>query len=221
MRLKEKQKKYILLSTFLLVIIICSFCLLNRAEDKTFREQDKLSEKQIASLRNKYPICGIEIPPHVSMRTPSLEEVKERVDTFIYCEVVGEMQTYSKKISTGYSKLDEKEANKGLSNVYDFYEHTISIIDDTENIYSKGEKITIASNADFMSYNPQLKEGMKFVIPVKKYEDVEGRHGFLVQGMYYVTDDGYAISAFDESASKTKSFCNGIKVEQLLQELKK
>ena len=214
--MKAKIKaKHLVISLCALIVTICSIYFLKSPQ------QERLSQTEISELRDEYPICGVEVPPNISMRTLSLEEVKQHVDTFVYGEVVGDIHTYDKKISTGYSELDEKEKSKGLSNIYHFYEYTITVIDDTEGKYSKGEKITIADNTDFISYNPQLKDGMKIVVPVQKDEKVDGRHGYFVQGMYYVTDEGYAISAYDESASKVTRSLSGVKVSQLLKQLKK
>ncbi len=44
-----------------------------------------------------------------------------------------------------------------------------------------------------------------------------------MDGMYYVTEEGYVISVFDENSthSKSKDVLNGVKVDVLLKKLKK
>ena len=42
-----------------------------------------------------------------------------------------------------------------------------------------------------------------------------------VYSMYYVTDDEYVISDFDETAVSSKKIFSGLKVDSLLKQLKK
>ena len=184
----------------------------------------RLEETQIATLREKYPICGLEVPATLSMTHLSLDQVKNYAETFVYGEIVGDFETYSTKLSTGNIVLDENRKENGLSDEYSYYEYTISVINDTEGIIKKGEKITISDNVIFMDYNPKLSDGMRVVVPIMwRDEDVPTRAYYTVDGMYYVTEEGYAISAFDENAtySKSKDELSGVKVDTLLKKLKK
>lgn len=152
------------------------------------------------------------------MAPPSLEFGIRGADTFVYCEILEELPTYQKYVSTGIPELDAKMESKGLSNTETFYEHSVLVISDSEGLYEKGDVITIAANIIFEEDNPELKPGMKFVIPVSKDDDKEGRTQFNVSGMYHVTDDGYVISAFDEATSKQK--LSGIKVESFFEKVR-
>lgn len=180
----------------------------------------RLSEEQIAEWRQEYPICGLHLPPLVDMGVPSFDQVKENADTFVYGTVTGEMSTYTEYISTGSSVLDTKRQNAGVSDAYTFYEYPISVIEDTAGLYKAGDCITIAANMVFVDYNPQLSEGMKVVVPVIQDSDKPGRTQFGVQGMYYVTEEDYVLSAFEESAMDMKPM-SGMKVGELLKKLKK
>jgi len=214
MKKLNKKKIYIVIPVLLLAVFVCCFGIINKLGQR-------LSVAQIAELREQYPVCGLEVPPGLSMRSASLEEVKERSESFVYGEVVGGVSTYFVDASTGNRELDEKRKENGLDEVYEFYEYTISVIDDTEGTYAKDEIITIAANSVFMDYNPKLEEGMKVVVPVIRDDEKSSRSYYNVNGMYYVTADGYAISAFEEATVYARTAFSGVKVEELLKELKK
>lgn len=207
-----KYKKYIISVIALAIICIMSIIINSSTQ--------RLPKQKILELRKQYPIYGKEIPDSLSMETPQLEEVAAVMESFVYAEVIGEEVTYSEYIPFGIPELDAKRAANGLDGIYDFYEYSLRVIEDTEGIYTKGEKISIISNEVFREYNPKLEDGMKVVVPVRKQDDDTVRHGYHVVGMYYVTDNGYAISAFDEVECTTLSRTySGIKVDALLKEL--
>lgn len=202
----------------MLAVIILAGAVLTVGYFKPFQPEDRLTEQQIAFLRDKYPIYGLKTPPTVDMAPPSLESGIRVADTFVYGEILEELPTYEKYIPFGIPAFDGKTEGKGLSNTETFYEHSVLVISDSEGLYEKGDVITIAANIIFKEHNPELKSGMKFVIPVSKDDDKEGRTQFSVSGMYHVTDDGYVISAFDEATSKQK--LSGIKVESFFKKVR-
>ncbi len=214
MKAVNKKNTFIIIPALLLIL---SICLISNINNQEYR----LNDAQIAALREKYPVCGVEVPAGVSMKKLSLSNVKNVAETFVYGEVVGDVKTYTVKLSTGNSMLDEKRKENGISEEYEFYEYTISVINDTEGKKEKGENITIASNMIFKNYNPQLSSGMKIVVPVVNDKKKSTRNHYIVDGMYYVTEDGYAISAFEENATSSRNITSGVKVEELLRQLKK
>ncbi len=217
MKIRNRRKNIIIFSALLVVLSIC--CIINECN-----KHDRLEEAQIAELRNDYPICGLEAPGMIDLVPLSLSEVKARAETFVYGEVIGEFDIYSTKLSTGNTALDEQRQENGIIDEYSFYEYTISVIADTEGILKKGEKITISDNAIFMDYNPKLSDGMKVVVPIMRRDnDVVNRAYYTTSGMFYVTDDEYVISVFDENTttSKAKDLLSGVNVDVLLKKLKK
>ena len=62
---------------------------------------------------------------------------------------------------------------------------------------------------------------MKVVVPVLEDEPSINREWFHVIGMYYVTEDDYVISAYDEDKFLTRNNMSGMKVDDLLKELAK
>lgn len=214
MKVVNKKKSFIIIPILFLVLSVCLISNVNNQESR-------LSEAEITLLREKYPVCGLNVPVGLSMNKLSLSDAKNIAETFVYGKVVGDVKTYTVNLSTGNSTLDEKRRENGISDEFDFYEYTIVVIDDTEGIKKKGENITIASNMVFKDYHPQLSEGMMVVVPVVADKKVPTRNSYTVHGMYYVTEDGYAISAFEETDTLPRNMTSGVKVEKLLEQLKK
>ncbi|MDE7313883.1 MAG: hypothetical protein K2N87_20035 [Eubacterium sp.] len=216
------KKSRLLIHTVLILSAAFVLCFIGYNSMVRNGTNQSLTENQIAELRDEYPICGDSelIKSIVDMRIPTMSELKEHVDTFVYGKVEGEMSSYSQYISSGNPELDAKRNTNGRDDIFEFYEHTVSIIEDTSGIYKAGDQISIVSNKIFIDYNPHFSDGMKVVIPSALDKEVAGRVHYDVYGMYYVTEDGYAISAFEEKRMMKKAL-SGIKVEKLLEELKK
>ena len=205
----------------ILVIIAISLCLI--CLFSLNNKEDRLTDEQISQLREQYPICGIIEPPNVSLNhNISLEDIIELSDSFVYGEVVGDYKTYFVNASTGKTEADKKRKEKGIEDTFEFYEYTLNVINDTEGKYQKGDVITISDNIIFKDYNPKLSDGMKVVVPVFEGKNVKHptRRSYSVIGMYYVTNDGYAISAFSEN-KQAKKIHSGLKVEEILKQLEK
>ncbi len=181
-----------------------------------------LSESEIGELRGRYPVCGDVNKIHNlgSLRDITWDEIKEYHDTFIYCTIDGDMTTYDQYIPTGNPELDKKRQENGIGDVYKFYEYPITVIEDAAGLFQPGDKLTIASNMDFVDYKPHLSKGMKAIVPVIRDMDKESRMQFGVNGFFYVTENGYVLSAFDEQQASMKTAITGEKVDVLLKELK-
>ena len=181
-----------------------------------------LTKGQVAALREKYPICAEKIPASLSIRKPTLERVKEYSETFVYGKIEGEIETYYKTISTGNSQLDEKWAEHGINGDSKFFRYNVRIISDSEDMLETDEEIQVWANYIFADYYPRFFDGMEVVIPISAITDNDG-YPYNAVGSYYVTEDGFAISAFDEVQAQVAegSGYSGLKVEELLDNLKK
>jgi len=206
-----KNKKFAITAVIIITLIIATAIAIFS------HTNNSLSKTQVAALRSEYPICN-NFPPFIARRNVSLEECINMSDTFVYAEVVGDINRYKVDATFDSEEMEEKSKAYGADDTYEFFEYSLIIIDDAENVFKKGDKITIASNSDFEDYYPKLKEGMKVVVPVKSDINKKDRNYYTVEGMFYITDKGYAISAFEEDIKTAKS---GIKVDALLKELKK
>lgn len=216
-KIRSASKKSLFLDTTVFMLLIAFvFCFVGCGMVRNEASQ-RLTEEQIAELRQEYPICGD--MGLVSMKIPTISEIKEVYDTFVYGTVKGEMSTYSKNISTGSSELDAKRNNNGIGDTFEFYAYTVSVIEDTSEIYKAGDEISIVSNKEKIDFNPHFSDGMKVVFPAGSENGEDARVSYSVYGMYYVTEDDYAISAYDETQTMEKAL-SGIKVEELLEELK-
>ena len=182
--------------------------------------EDRLSDKQIMALREQYPVASTASYGlgHIIPRTMDEMIDAGTIHTFVYAEVIGEYQTYYKRMATGDEFMDEKLVGNGLG-VMKFFECPISIIEDTEGIYQPGDVITITSNAMYKDMYPKLSEGMKVIIPLSGTNGDVNREFYAVAGMYYVTDNGYAISAYDENTLASTTY-SGLRVSALLEDLK-
>lgn len=217
--MKKARKFWALLST----MIVCTLCISAGIYQQNANLLKCLSEDQIEELREVYPIYQLAYPPELSGRFPSLDEAIEDVDSFIYGEVIGELETYSEYIPTGIPALDEKQKRLGHTDGETFYRYRIRVIEDTEGVYQPGEELIMTSNMKYIDYKPQFKSGMKVVYGtvLSKYNPKET--DYMTVGTYYVTDDGYALSAFPEEQKtmKSRGTYSGVKVEYLLKQLKK
>lgn len=209
----KNKKRVILIAVTVVAMLLISAAILFKPEPAA----DCLTAEEVAALRLQYPICADD-PPMVSARGLSLEECVELADSFVYAEATGEIKRYSKMIPLGNEALEKKWKGQGIDSNVEFYEYVLIVIEDTEGKFKRGDEITIAANAMLEEYTPKLKKGMRVVVPVARDSDVKGRTWYTKHGMFYVTDDEYAISVFEEDTRSAKS---GMKVDALLKELKK
>lgn len=202
-------------------IALLAVLLFGLAGLSVYEANQRLSADQIATLRDKYPLYGDMSTVMGSMRYMTMSEVIADHDTFVYGTVEGEMSMYSKYISTGDPQLDEKRKENGITDIYSYYSYTISVIEDSEGIYKAGDKIEIESPAAFIDFNPHLSDGMKIVVPITRDSESDTLTYFVAEGMYYVTEDGYVLSAVDEDLMRMKEPLTGVKLEKLLTKVKK
>jgi len=212
-----KSKTYKIILIVISLFLLLSTCVILVLSNT---KAEQLSPEQISILRSQYPVCGTETPYMLSMTKLTLEDCTNIADTFLYGEIEGDIQYYSKNISTGDIELDQKRAENGISNTYDFYEYTLVILSDTSEKYEPGDRVTIAANVLFKDYNPQFQDGMRIVTPIRADQNNASRTYFGTEGTYYVTPDGYAISVFEEDAASYAAAPSGLRVETLLEKLK-
>lgn len=196
--MKLKNTKIVIIAVSILCIVATLICLVFLLQ----QPEDRLSEEQIAALRAEYPIRTTLYPPYVNVMYPSLETTKKIAASFVYAEVI--------KVEIVAERED-----------CTFCDYTFSVIDDTRNKLKKGEKIVFSDGTRDGIYTiPLLKEGMKIVFPVMKHES-EDQYQYMKGCEYYVTDDGYVMSAFDEERAEVTPPLSGIKLKKLMRELKK
>ena len=184
----------------ILIVIVAVLLIL------TFAEKDeRLNAYEIEELRTQYPIYGDinKVNPliEIGVVKTTLKELSQRADTFVYGEITEEVPVYS---VYSYAK---------------FYGYKLRVFKDAHRKIAQGEEIIIIANTEFKDYNPSLSVGMKVVVPVAENKSQQGKYNFDVC-MYYVTEDGFVLSAFDEKEMLDKEY-SGIKIEKFLNEIKK
>lgn len=178
----------------------------------------RLTNTQIKELRSQYPIYT-NTSPMVNKRQMTLDECKNIVDTFVYAKVVGDIHEYDVEIDFGNDALEEKRESAGFGSNYSFYDYTLSVIDDSENILSSGENITITEISFLKDNYPNLVDGMEIVLPITPKTNDPTRYRYTADGMFYVTSDGYVLSVFNELQPSNQM--SGMQLRELMQELKK
>lgn len=178
---------------------------------------ERLSEDQINLLRADYPICS-QTPEGVSLKKLSLEEWITVANTFVYGKVTGSVKHYKVTVGTGNEAFDAKLKTNGISNNETFFQYTMTVIDDSEGILAEGDVITISANSVFEDCYPRLSNNMSIVVPILRDSKNLSDYTYTADGMFYITNDGYALSAFEET---NKSRNSGLKVDKLLENLRK
>ena len=196
------------------VILIGVFCIMGKQ-----LHPSRLSEKEIWELRKSYPMSEMTCALGQVNVVP-LDRLLERgtIQTFVYGEVIGDVMLSSKKFSVGDEVMDTKLEKHGLD-FTEYFEYKISVIEDTEEKYQKGDIVTIYSNSIYRDMYPEFSDGMKVIVPLAEGDEGQNRDTYGVVGMYYVTDNDYAISAYDEDEYAMSTY-SGLRVNTLLEELK-
>ena len=197
--MKPFKRKTILTGAAVLCVCaaICAVCL------QTLKPEQRLTQEEIEALRDDYPICYTQAPPHIDLVPADIAEIRERTETFVYGEITGSWETFT---HNGYARCG----------------YPMKVIGDTENLMMQGRQITLYINLEFQDYYPSLCEGMRVVVPVVRDLNDPTSCSFSLSGMYYVTPDDYVLSCYDESLNDASGLSySGISVEALLRELKK
>ena len=186
-----KKRRVFILAAISFIIVLSAVIFLQKNAAPA-----QLTTDEVDALRGQYPVCSGS-PPLIETVPLSLADCAAMADTFLYGEIEGEAQVFSQSSS-------------------DFYEYTLVILSDTANKYKPGDRVTIAANVQFEDHAPPFRGGMRIVTPIRADQNNASRTYFGTEGTYYVTPDGYAISAFEE---KDTAF-SGLRVEAFLEKLK-
>lgn len=188
-----------------------------------FSQPEMLTESQVAALRDQYPITAsakLEPDPLASVEDYqlTLEEVKQYHDSIVYCEVVGKAQRHTLSLSIGFVDFDQKRADMGFDNTINVIEYEVSVIEDTEGIFQEGDTIIMRYNTRDSDLIPTLGLGQQFILPVDETTGDPPRYLSYSGGTFYVTEDGYALSAFEEEKAglARSARLSGRKVEDVM-----
>lgn len=169
------------------------------------RYEERLTQEQISEQREQYPICGVEFNPTICVSPFGLEQWLWQAETFVYGEVVG--NEFSSESS----------------------QYEMSVIEDTEGMLPVDNMISTDYRQGMVDYELYPTDGMELVAmaAIATYKE-EDEWYFDMHMPYYVTEDGYVLSTFDENEKLgglgyrvAESALSGLKLEDLLRKLKK
>ena len=177
--------------------------------------EDILTEEEVSKIREKnnylvYVFNTSDYPTVEFGETIPFRETIKNTDTFVYCEAIGK---------TGLVEIEYSITN----NSPQMRVHKVKVIKDSEGLFKEDDEITFAYGLLMQGTSPRPKDGEKMVLPIsftflKGYEKDEYDCFSGSTGYYYITDDGYAVSAFEEEEGSVYS---GKTVDNLLKVLKK
>ncbi len=166
-----------------------------------------LSEEEVEALREEYPIQPISTHPLIDIDTSgTVEEMATTMDTAIYGKVISPRKW--KSVSTAGTDHPELEEKKGTGSA-SFLCYELEVIRDAGGKYKKGDKVVFSLTEMLEGTVPDFQEG-DGVIFMGAYSDgeenaLENEIGITFKGIYYVTDDGYALSTCGEDPQTARA----------------
>ena len=165
-----------------------------------------LSQEEVNALREKYPVYPVKVEGPVDVYTDiSVEEMAANPDmnTAIYGTIVSQKKWgYTSLAGTDHPELEEKKRElTGSAGTATFLCYEMEIIRDAGGRYQPGDKVTLSITQFLESTIPPLEPGDKFIALGGYYDGINAfpdEINIAFKGLYYVTEDGYAISTSGE-----------------------
>lgn len=191
----------VLLITSLVLVFVTNAVLLPSdilLDESRYIDKPVLSDDEINELRPSYK-------KYVYVGNPGVDDVIDHdlrwylniYDTLIYCEIIGE------------PKLNIDAPSN--------YIVPIRIISDTENLLIKNKVIYLEIGWETLSViEPDIGERFVFMIEWR-YNNGIGKFATTLNCAYYVTEEGYVISAFVEKGQ----YYTGFNIAKFMKELRK
>ena len=194
-------KKYIFA---LFAALLCIFSL--SACTSYSPPEPALSQKEVDALREEYPVYSVKVEGTVSMDTNiSVEEMAANPDmnTVIYGKIMSEKKWKEFSLAgADYPELEEKRRElTGSAGTATFLYYEMEVIRDAGGRYQPGDKVTLSITQFLESTIPPLEPGDKFIALGGYYDGINAfpdEINIAFKGLYYVTEDGYAISTSGE-----------------------
>ena len=203
-------KKYIFA---LFAALLCIFSL--SACTSYSPPEPALSQKEVDALREEYPVYPVKVHQLVSMDTDiSVEEMAANpyMDTAIYGTITSNKKwKYVSLAGADHPELEEKKRElTGMNSMAGFLFYEMEVIRDAGGKYQPGDKVLLSITEFLEPTIPEFKPGDKFITLACYYLDdkhdfhfnknnySENELGMAFKGLYYVTEDGYAISTSGE-----------------------
>ena len=206
MKMTKKNKLLLLIILFTAVTItLCAIII-----PQLNKPADRLSEAEIAQLREEYPVIPAPSHPTIDFIHPTLEQLIED------CVCLEDKNFYG-NIVYGVV-VDMVSDGSELSITYPSHKCTVQVKSCSGDLFEKGETVTVNLSQTFWSSEQLLSEGMSIVFPVFYEESAKYNYAAFFTGTYYVTEDGYVLSLYDENIFSEKQY-SGLTVEDFMNEL--
>ena len=189
------------------VLLACLLCILSFSACASYSPPNSvLSQEEVDALREKYPVYPVKVHQLVSMDTDiSVEEMAqdECMNTVVYGTIVSPKKwMYVSLAGADHPELEERKRElTGSAGTAAFLYYEMEVIRDAGGRYQPGDKVTLSITQFLEPTIPELKPGDKF-IALAGYNDgiysLENDVGMAFKGLYYVTEDSYAISTSGE-----------------------
>lgn len=213
MKRKNKKKYFIGIVLAFVIIGIPIFLLLNKNifNDKNNRN---LTATEIEDLREQYPLA--DRSSMLDYSDMELDEVVEEAQAFIDIEIVEKLPNYTTSFKENYGQ-------KTVDITLEFMQYELKIIDviASDGTFTKksGETLILSLSGLEKNIFPELKEGMKAIIPVEAASGPhEGKYSIYIDTFYYVTSDDYILSAYEETNDEYKY--TGVKKSEFKKDIK-
>lgn len=169
----------------------------------------RLTDAAVLQYRLSYPVCTAA----PDARAPTPAEIQGKAYSFVYGQILGELSAVVTNGEHGEPAGDARYA--------------FQVIQDTKALFPPEDVLHIAVDSTLLGDFTHFREGMLLVLPLPADSAASGTDLRLCQplwGMFYVTNSGYVLSIYDESAYSSANGehanLSGLPVAALLERLK-
>ena len=202
-----------MLKKYISALLACLLCVLSLSACAPYSPPDPvLSQKEVDALREEYPIYEVKSQGLAEFvgDTITVEEMAqdEFSDTVIYGTITSQKKwIYISLAGADHPELEERKRElTGSAGTAAHLYYEMEVIRDAGGKYQPGDKVLLSITEFLEPTIPELKPGDKFIAMACYYWNhdfdkkafLENELGMTFKGLYYVTEDGYAISTSGE-----------------------
>ncbi|WNS42871.1 hypothetical protein [Paenibacillus sp. MMS20-IR301] len=187
-----------------------------------------LSRERIAELRDQYPVNHSTLQ-NAMTKELSFTDVIDFSQTVAEVEVIEKLPEYTLNLindeNTPEGKLNQKQKSMGFSFAEAKFIPFKVKVNEVIAGESVGEYVNLIYNSDLSESEPDLTPGTKLVTSLFRASlHPEGNYFSTKYGSYYVVDDNYVLSAYENKEQGETGFAgkllNGKTLDNLKEEIK-
>lgn len=158
----------------------------------------KLSQEEIAELRQTYPVQAGSLDGLTSSAQVNFKDRVRPDDAFVYAEIVGDAEFFNIKTEHPV-EIQNKYDLLGYDTSVLYLSYEVKILDDARGKHKKDNVIKVCAPATHFYAMNELQKGDRLVFPSSPSSIIDGYWAFSAREIFYVTEDEYVFSNFDES----------------------